>query len=648
MEPATDREGLGASILSKLGLRTPSERREQLILTSVLLLFAGVFAGRLVLEDFNQPTSLLYALPITVVAAEYGARGGLLSAGVAFSLFAVYTRIEGFEIDVLAWTTRAVVFLLLGGVVGHLSDRLRSAHRSVEKSKGQLQAILDNTTAIIHLKSPDGRYLLVNRRFEDLFDGDRRGVVGKTDYDLFPKYSADAFRATDRKVLKLGEPVEVEEIAPQRDGPHTYFSVKFPLFDPLGDPYAVCCISTDITARIRAEQQVRENREQFRKVVDTAQDAFISVNSDSIITGWNQQAQATFGWSREQAIGRPVQDLIMPERFRAQHLDGMRRFLATGEGPFLGRRMELTAVHRNGHEFPIEVAMSALRTKVGYVFNAFLHDISERRRAEELARVKAGLERQTAELKRSNKELAQFAHVASHDLSEPLRTVARYVQLLDHRYRGQLDEDADEFIGYAVEGATRMQSLVNALRAYSTLGSADHAPLPVDVTQPVEQALRALKAQLDDAGAEVTVDPLPTLAADAQQISEVFQNLISNAVKFVGDESPRVRVSAERRSRAWCFSITDNGIGIKPEHRLRIFDMFRRLHRKEEYGGTGIGLTICRKIVTRHGGRIWVEPGPGGGSSFRFTIPDRQPTGPAPSDAIDAGDTAARKATAVN
>ena len=333
-------------------------------------------------------------------------------------------------------------------------------------------------------------------------------------------------------------------------------------------------------------------------------------------------------------IGRRITELIIPERYHDNHLKGIQHFLRTGEGPVLNKRMELTAVHRDGHEFPIEIAVSTVRTKGGYSFNAFLHDVSERKRIEELARVKVGLERQTAELKRSNFELAQFAHVASHDLSEPLRTVARYVQLLDNRYRGRLDQDADEFIGYAVEGASRMQALVNALNAYSTLGSAEHTPVLVDLNEIVRQAVGSLQAAIEDAGATVNVGEMPTVKADGAQLAEVFQNLISNSLKFVESEAPEVTVTAERRPDAWCFCVADNGIGIKPEYRNRIFEMFRRLHRKDQFTGTGIGLTICRKIVSRHGGRIWVEPGKSGGSVFRFTVPDTA-EGPAPDDGDD-------------
>jgi PAS domain S-box-containing protein len=619
------------AVVAWLGFRKPSVLREQLILSAVLLLFASVFAARLFFEDVEQAVALLYALPIALVAVEYGGRAGLMAAGVAICLFGLYTRMYDFEINALGWATRSFVFILLGGLVGLLSDRLRDLDREVRENEERLKGILDNTTSVVSLKDLDGHFLLVNRRYEQVFRIKEEEVVGKTDVDIFPKVTADAFRATDRKALKAGEPVEIEEVIRHRDGPHTYITIKFPLLDAFGEPYAVCGISTDITERINAEQLIRESKKHLRRVIDTATEAYVSIDSNSVITDWNQQAEATFGWARAQVIGRSLVDLVIPERYRVRHLEGLKRFLEEGKGSVLKKRMELTALHRDGREFPIEMAVSALRTKRGFVFNAFLHDISERKRTEELSRIKAGLERQTAELKRSNRELAQFAHVASHDLSEPLRTVTRYVQLLDNRYRGQLDEDADEFIGYAVEGATRMQALVNALNAYSTLGSAEYSPIKTDSGIIVRSVIDSLRASIDQARATVSVDaPMPTLTFDPVQLAEVFQNLVSNALKFVeAGREPEVRISAARNDDGWCFSVADNGIGIKPEHQARIFEMFRRLHKKGTYEGTGIGLTICHKVVARHGGKIWVDQAPGGGSIFRFTIPDRQEA-PAP------------------
>jgi PAS domain S-box-containing protein len=619
--------GLGAKVLAKLGLRTPSERREQFILSAVLFGFAGVFALRLVVDEVDEATAFLYVIPITVVAVEYGVRAGLLAAGVALALFAVYAHIHELYLPESEWITRAVVFLFLGATLGYLSNRLRKANVVATNSKAQLASILDNTSSVVYMKDLDGHYLVVNDRFEKLAGVPHEQAIGQTDHELFPKYLADGFRATDRKVLKSDEALETEEVVPDPPkGERTYIAARFRLVDEQGEPYAVCGVWTDITERIRAERQLKESKEQLRTIIETAHDAFVSIDDHGDVTGWNSQAEATFGWSRTQAVGRPIHELIIPRRFHHGHVEGLAHFRRTGKAPLLGRRMELTAVHRDGHEFPIELAVAAQRTKSGHVFNAFLHDISERKRAEELARIRAGLERQTAELRRSNIELAQFAHVASHDLSEPLHTVSRYVQLLDNRYRGRLDGDADEFIGYAVEGAAQMQALVNALNAYSTLGSAEYAPVEVDCDEVLKQALSALKARIDDSGAEVTADTLPKVAGDRSQLSELFQNLIANAIKFVREGEPQVHVSAERRDGAWCFCFTDNGIGIKQEHRDRIFEMFRRLHKRKEYDGTGIGLTICRKIVDRHGGSIWVEEADGGGSRFCFTIADREST----------------------
>ena len=242
-----------------------------------------------------------------------------------------------------------------------------------------------------------------------------------------------------------------------------------------------------------------------------------------------------------------------------------------------------------------------------------------RRQAEE------DLARKVDELARSNADLEQFAYIASHDLQEPLRMVAVYTQLLAERYRGRLDENADKFIGYASEGALRMQTLIRDLLAYSRVGRDGVACGRVDCEAAIEEVLLSLGPAIHESGAAVTHSALPVVWADRSQITQVFQNLIGNAIKFRGQEPPVISVQAEKADQQWLFSVSDNGIGLAPEYTQSIFIVFQRLHTRTEYAGNGIGLAICKKIIEHRGGKIWVESEAGRGSIFKFTMPCDDP-----------------------
>ncbi|MGH2968665.1 MAG: sensor histidine kinase [Solirubrobacteraceae bacterium] len=373
-----------------------------------------------------------------------------------------------------------------------------------------------------------------------------------------------------------------------------------------------------------------------RAILDSLQDGVVVYDEHERIVFFNPAAQEILGVPRRELLagtrtweplgedGRPLPGDERPAAVTAR----------TGK-PCIGVDVGLqrpdgavrwtTVATRALHESPAENGRYA-------VVVAFT-DITGRREAREA-------------LERSNAELAQFAYVASHDLSEPLRMVSSYLQLLRRRYHGQIDEDADEFIDYAVEGANRMRALIEDLLAYSRAGRSAE-PRPVDCSHVMADVLSSLAAAIADARAQVSVGPMPTVLGDRVGLTQLLQNLMANALKFRHGPGTCVWISAERVTGMWQFEVADDGIGIDARHRERVFKMFQRLHDRESFDGTGIGLAICRKLVERQGGRIWVDGREGGGTVFRFTVP----AVPAPAAAVDEPDaveaTAARRVTPV-
>jgi len=364
---------------------------------------------------------------------------------------------------------------------------------------------------------------------------------------------------------------------------------------------------------------IKEGSEElFRSLLESAPDAIVICDEQGNIKLINRRTEELFGYNRAELLGQPV-EILIPASAHEMHRKYRTAYTRAPAVRPMGINLDLYGQHKNGRLIPVEISLSPMKTKEGTFIISVVHDISQRKRAQEQ------LAEQAKELARSNAELEQFAYVASHDLQEPLRMVASYCQLLAKRYRGKLDADADEFIGFAVEGANRMQRLINDLLTYSRAGAKDSSHFSSVSTQELlDQVLDNLRLAIEEAHAEINIGPMPTVFADARQIVQLFQNLMSNAIKFHSDDPLKIDISAEDKGENWLFTIKDNGIGIPTEFYEKIFVIFKHLHSREKYPGTGIGLAICKKIVERHNGRIWIESEPGKGAKFRFTLQKAQ------------------------
>jgi len=370
----------------------------------------------------------------------------------------------------------------------------------------------------------------------------------------------------------------------------------------------------EILDRKRAEDQLVSANEDLQKqaaLLDLSHDAIFVVDSADVVSFWNKGAEDLYGFTREQAIGNVAYEFIQtkfPESLEQVVKE------AIDKGHWAG---ELTHTTSTGKELVVESRWALRQGKDGELtgFLEVNRDITAKKLAEE------ALRSNMASLELANAELREFAYVASHDLQEPLRAVSSYVQLLAQRYKGRLDQDADDFIFFAQDGASRMQRLIEDLLAYSRVGTRKEPFEHIDCEAVFKETLLNLQLAIEGSGAMVSHDPLPTVSADRFQMVQLFQNLLSNAIKFHGQSSPIIHVGVEKRKREWLFSVRDNGLGIEEQYFQRIFQVFQRLHGRDEYSGTGIGLAICKKIVERHGGRIWVESTPGTGATFYVTIP---------------------------
>jgi PAS domain S-box-containing protein len=464
----------------------------------------------------------------------------------------------------------------------------------------------------------DRRFIRVNPRLCEILGYPEQELIKLRGKDISHPEDADVINR-ERPRLYAGEIAEVrlEKRYVKKDGSLVWVHFSMVVERDLeGRPKYEIAVYEDITARRNAEEALRQSEERFRRTFELASSGLAHVGLDGRFLRVNKRLCEIFGYSEAELCALTVRDLSHPED--RDLADAPRARVIAGE--IESARLEKRYFRKDGKLLWVAVAIAMERDAEDRPLYAIsvLDDITERRQAE------AALREAHEDLKRSNSELEQFAYVASHDLQEPLRMVSSYTQLLGRRYAGKLDADAAEFMGYIVDGAARMKQLIEDLLAYSRVGMRAKELKPVDLSAALGRALANLKVAMEETGASVTHDALPSLPADEVQIAQVFQNLIGNALKFRSRAAPRIHVGVSENESQFAIAVRDNGIGIEPQYFERIFMLFQRLHDKGEYPGTGIGLAIVRKVIERHGGQIRVESKPGDGSAFIFTLPKQE------------------------
>jgi PAS domain S-box-containing protein len=359
----------------------------------------------------------------------------------------------------------------------------------------------------------------------------------------------------------------------------------------------------------------------FRSLVESAPDAVVVTDQDGHIRLVNAQTEKLFGYPREELLGRPV-EMLIPPRYRDQHPQFREQYHAAPHDRPMGSGMELFGTKKSGDEFPVEISLNVVESAGGRLVSAAVRDVTAQKQAAQLITdANTALKKQAEALEKSNLELQHFAYVVSHDLQTPLRSISGFVQLLQQEYGDRLESRAVEWIRRTVVNTQRMQNLIRDILTYSRIESRAQPFSRVDLNEVYDEVVDVLSDSIADAGALVTREDLPRILGDRPQILQLLQNLVGNALRYRSAAAPRIHVGARDAGEEWVVAVRDNGIGIEPEHFQRIFDAFQRLHTQKTIPGTGIGLAICRRVVTRHGGRIWVESEPGAGSCFHFALP---------------------------
>ena len=537
-----------------------------------------------------------------------------------------------------------------------ITDR-KKIEKALKDSKDEFKTLIENSPLGITRFNRNLRYVFINPAGANIMGFPQEEYIGKTYNEIgTPEELLSTVEPLLKRIFKTGKPENFEFTIQGPEGLKYYESRNIPEFDENGNVKSILAVAADITQqkkaqdelkeahdtlelkvmertkelkesnkqlkqeideRKNAEEALKESEERLKILFEFAPDPYFITDMEGNFSDGNKAAERIIDFKKEEIIGKNLVELglITGEQIiKAFDLLGKNiKGFATGPEEFILTR-------KDGKKVPVEITGYPIEIRGQKLVLGMARDISERKKSEEK------LKETIHELKRSNDELQQFAYITSHDLQEPLRTIASFTQLLERRYKNKMGTDADEFIEFIVDAATRMKEMIQGLLDYSRIGTRGGEFSLIDIEEVLITVLSNLHAAISESKAKITYDKLPTVIADKNQLIQLFQNMISNAIKFKKDNvAPKIHISAikDEKKEEFIFSVSDNGIGLEPQYKDKIFEVFKRLHTMDEYKGAGIGLAISKRIIERHGGRIWVESELGEGSTFYFTLPIR-------------------------
>lgn len=604
---------------------------------AILLTLVALLMTSLINEVLDG--RFVFVFMIAVVLSSY--HGGL-GPGLLTSLLSVIL-IRLFFSPAEATLTRnddlilPAIFAVLSLFITWLEAGNVHARQQLMENTRQLELIFNGINDGITVQGKDERVIFANEAASNLMGlpsvefmtGNPVAEIRKR-YDYFNEQGQplDMDLLPARQVMKTGQKAELTiRIKYRQSGDERWLLVKSsPLFDHRNKPYQAISIFQDVTERRQAEQErmsllmlVEQQRRRLQNVFDNVpgivwESKYNPATNQQEIVFVSNYSQTMLGYTPEEWLNEPdfMRKVIHPDDWDSLVEQAKAIFKSGKPGT-----LEFRFIARDGREVCVEAPTIFMQNEVDQVIGVcgLFMDVSARKEAEAI------LAKSAVDLKRSNDELKQFAYVASHDLQEPLRMVGSYLQLIERRYNDSLDSDGREFIAYAVDGANRMKSLLNDLLTYSRVETREQDFTQVNFQKTFHDACKLLEMTISDTGAVITCDLLPKVKGDEDLLRQLFQNLLSNCLKYRGEQPPKIHIGLKRKDKEWLFSVQDNGIGIEEQYLDRIFVIFQKLHPRGQYPGTGIGLAICKKVVERHGGRIWAESKVGHGSTFYFTLP---------------------------